>query len=182
MRIIAGLLKGRRLQGIKAHNIRPTADRVKEALFSILGDRVINCRFLDLFAGSGSIGIEAYSRGAAEVIFIDSSRDSIKALKGNLDKIGLSDSFEIYNTDFSTAIDKLAEKKKLFDIIFIDPPYRKDIVYEAVKKIFKSNILSNCGIIVIEQGIKDIIYEKIEKYDLIKRKSYGDTLLLFYMS
>jgi len=182
LRVIAGLLKGRKLLEIKAQNIRPTSDRVKEAMFSILGNRVINCRFLDLFAGSGSVGIEAYSRGADEVIFIDSNKESIKVLKDNLTITGILDSIEVYNTDYSNAINKLTEKKKLFDIIFIDPPYKKDIAYDAVKKIFKSNILSNYGIIIIEQSKKDFVHEKIEAYELVKRKTYGNTLLLFYLS
>lgn len=182
MRVIAGLLKGRKLLEIKTPSIRPTSDRVKEALFSILGNRIIDCRFLDLFAGSGSVGIEAYSRGAEEVIFIDSNKESIKILKSNLTITGISDSVEVYNTDYSNAVNKLAEKKRSFDMIFIDPPYKKDIAYDVVKKIFKSNILSDYGIIIIEQSEKDFVHEKIEAYELVKKKTYGNTLLLFYLS
>lgn len=181
MRVIAGLFKGRILERIETQSIRPTSDRVKEAMFSILGDKVINCSFLDLFAGSGSVGIEAYSRGAAEVVFIDSNKDSIKVLRNNLVKIGLKEGIEVYNTDYSNAISKLASRRKIFDIIFLDPPYKQNISFDAIKKIFKNNILSSYGIIIIEQNVKEFTNEEIYTYKLIKKKIYGNTQLSFYV-
>lgn len=183
MRVIAGLLKSRKLETIDTNYIRPTSDRVKEAMFSIIGDLVVYCRFLDLFAGSGSIGIEAYSRGAAEVVFIDSCPDSVKVLKRNLLKTGLVDKVEIevHNTDYSNAINKLKRRGKIFDIIFIDPPYNKNIPLEAVEKISENNILSKEGTIIVEHEIRDPMPEKISSYKLHKKKKYGNTQLSFYV-
>lgn len=182
MRVIAGLLKGRRLERIDTSDIRPTSDMVKESLFSILSDKVINCSFLDLFAGSGSIGIEAYSRGADEVVFIDSSSESIKVLKRNLNKTDLKEGIEVYNTEYSNAINKLGSRSRKFDIIFIDPPYNKCIPVEAMKKIYENNVLHNNGIIVVEHDIRDSMPEKVNSFILYKRKKYGNTQLSFYMS
>ncbi len=183
MRVVAGLLKGRKLETIDTNYIRPTSDRVKEAMFSIIGDLAVHCRFLDLFAGSGSIGIEAYSRGAAEVVFVDSCPDSVKVLKRNLLKTGLVDKVEIevHNTDYSNAINKLKRRGKIFDIIFIDPPYNKNIPLEAVEKISENNILSKEGTIIVEHEIRHPMPEKISSYILHKKKKYGNTQLSFYV-
>lgn len=181
MRVIAGLFKGRKLERIETPGIRPTSDRVKEAMFSILNDNILDSIFLDLFAGSGGVGIEAYSRGAAEVVFIDSNPDSIKILKKNLAKIGLMEDIEVYNTDYKIAISKLGSRAKKFDIIFIDPPYNKSIPVEAINKIYEKNILSRNGIIIIEHDIKELMPEKVNIYELHKRKKYGNTQLSFYM-
>ena len=180
MRVIAGFYKGRRLERIQNDSIRPTSDRVKEALFSILGEKIINCRFLDLFAGSGGIGIEAMSRGAEEVIFIDSSWDSIKILKNNLKNIGLEDKAEVYNTSYTNGINKLSLRKKQFDIIYVDPPYKSNFSHNALKRIFKDNILAEYGIIILEHSIKESLEEEIVEYELFKKKTYGNTQLLFY--
>ena len=182
MRVIAGLLKGRRLERVDTSDIRPTSDMVKEALFSILSDKVINCSFLDLFAGSGSVGIEAFSRGADEVVFIDSSSESIKVLKRNLNITGLKEGIEVYNTEYSNAINKLGSRSKKFDIIFIDPPYNKCIPVEAMKRIFENNVLSQNGIIVVEHDIRDSMPEEVNSFILHKRKKYGNTHLSFYMN
>ncbi len=180
MRVIAGFYKGRRLERIQNDSIRPTSDRVKEALFSILGEKIINCRFLDLFAGSGGIGIEAMSRGAEEVIFIDSSWDSIKILKNNLKNIGLEDKAEVYNTSYTNGINKLSLRKKQLDIIYVDPPYKSNFSHNALKRIFKDNILAEYGIIILEHSIKESLEEEIVEYKLFKKKTYGNTQLLFY--
>lgn len=181
MRVIAGLLKGRRLEKVDTPDIRPTSDMVREALFSILSNEVIDCSFLDLFAGSGGVGIEAYSRGAGEVVFIDSSPESIKVLKRNLIKTNLTEGIEVYNTDYSNAINKLRSRLRKFDIIFIDPPYNKNIPIEAMKKIFENNILYKEGVIIVEHDIKDPIPEVINSFKLHKRKKYGNTQLSFYV-
>ena len=182
MRVIAGLLKGRKLERIDTLGIRPTSDRVREAMFSILNNNVLDSIFLDLFAGSGGVGIEAYSRGASEIVFIDSNPDSIKILKKNLFKIGLAEGIEVYNTDYKIAISKLGSRAKKFDIIFIDPPYNKNIPIEAINKIYENDILSRKGIIIIEHDIKEFMPEKVNIYKLHKRKKYGNTQLSFYVN
>ena len=181
LRIIAGELKGRKLERIDTELIRPTSDRVREALFSILGDMVVDSRFLDLFAGSGSVGIEAYSRGAKEVVFVDDGTDSIKTLKGNLQKTNLIEETEIIQADYEVAVEKLAYEERKFDIIFIDPPYKFGIALDAVRKIQGENILSKNGVIIVEHGSKDLMPETIGIFEIFKEKKYGNIRLSLYV-
>jgi len=180
LRVIAGELKGRKLSSIDTDLIRPTSDKVKEALFSILGDLVIDCNFLDLFAGSGSVGIEAYSRGAKEVVFVDSHLSSIKILKKNLEKVGILNDTEVIHDDFAAAIEILSRRGRKFDIIFIDPPYGQGLSIEAARKIIKNNLLSKSGVIIIEHGAKEIIPEEIDILEKFKEKKYGNIFLSLY--
>ncbi len=181
MRIIAGLLKGRRLERIDTKGIRPTSDKVKEAVFSILCNEINNMVFLDLFAGSGSVGLEAYSRGASRVVFVDSDKKSIEVLVNNIKKLGIKEKLEVLNKDYANAIAEFSTLNITFDLIFIDPPYGMFTPYDIIKKIYESNILSNYGIIILEQSKKEMVYEEICKFKLIKRKTYGNTQLSFYI-
>ena len=180
LRIISGIYRGRKLEKIEAPGIRPTSDRVREALFSIIHDSICGSSFLDLFAGSGGVGIEAYSRGASEVIFVDLNKESIKVLKNNIKSLGLLENVEVYNTDCLNAISKLSDRGKRFNFIFMDPPYKSGFYIEAIKKIYEKNILSDAGVIIIEQDSKGEIEDYIDYYKLIKKKIYGNTTLLFY--
>ena len=182
MRVISGEFRGRNLEQLVGMEIRPTSDRVKESLFNMLGTRLIDCAFLDLFAGTGGIGIEAYSRGAAQVVFIDESAKSIKVLKTNLDKLHISDKVEVYNIDYLNAINKLAYNNKKFDIIFIDPPYLKGFEQNALAKISEYKMLADEGIIVVEHDLKDKMPENTGELKLTRQKRYGNTMLSFYVS
>ncbi|SHJ04657.1 16S rRNA (guanine(966)-N(2))-methyltransferase RsmD [Lutispora thermophila] len=180
MRIIAGDLKGRKLESINTDNIRPTSDKVREALFSILGNKVIDSRFLDLFAGSGGVGIEAYSRGARDVVFVDASIDSIKVLKKNLEKINIINETKVIHSDYSVAIERLSNQGREFDIIFIDPPYKMGIALEAAGKILERKLLAEDGIIIIEHDSKDIMPETTGVLVKFKEKKYGNNSLSLY--
>jgi 16S rRNA (guanine966-N2)-methyltransferase len=180
LRIIAGELKGRKLQSIDTKLIRPTSDMVREALFSILGNMVVDSRFLDLFAGSGGVGIEAYSRGAKEVVFVDSAMESIRVLKKNLEITKIINEIEVIHNDYSIAIDRLSNQGKEFDIVFIDPPYKMGIEIEAARKIQKKKILAKDGIIIIEHEAKNLMPDTIELLEKIKEKKYGNIRLSLY--
>jgi len=180
LRVIAGEYKGRRLDPIEGRDIRPTSDMVKESLFNILGDAVIDSAFLDLFSGTGGIGIEALSRGAKHVVFIDSGIKSIKVLRGNLNRLNIKDCAEVYNTDYGTAINKLHEHGKSFDLIFIDPPYSMGMAESALKEIDNKNILTQSGLIVVEHDSKEDMPQKVGKLFLYRFKKYGNTILSFY--
>lgn len=180
MRVIAGEYRGRRLDRIEGMEIRPTSDKVKESLFNILGEAVIDCNFLDLFGGTGSIGIEALSRGAKHVVFIDASIKSIKVLKGNLENLNIKDCVEIFHTDYSTAIQKLYKYNKQFDIIFIDPPYSVGMAQSALVDIDRNPILAESGLIIVEHDSRDDMPPKVGKLDLYRIKQYGNTSLSFY--
>lgn len=181
MRVISGEFRGRKLDKLEGMDIRPTSDRVKESLFNMLGVRLIDCSFLDLFAGTGGIGIEAFSRGATEVVFIDESSNSIKVLKGNLEKLKILDSVKVYNTDYINAISHLAADSKSFDIIFIDPPYMKGFEKNALIHISEKKLLKEDGIIVVEHDLKDSMPEQTGSLNLHRQKKYGNTMLSFYV-
>jgi 16S rRNA (guanine(966)-N(2))-methyltransferase RsmD len=147
LRVIAGEFRGRRLDRLEGMDIRPTSDKVKESLFNILGADVIDSVFLDLFGGTGGIGIEALSRGAKHVVFIDTDIKSIKVLKGNLDHLNIKDNVEVFNTDYALAISKLFKNEKEVDIIFIDPPYSVGVAQNALKELRKSPIVTHSGVV-----------------------------------
>lgn len=180
MRVIAGEYRGRRLERIEGSDIRPTSDKVKESLFNILGNAVIDSTFLDLFSGTGGVGIEALSRGAKHVVFIDSSIKSIKVLKENLKRLRIEDNYEAFHTDYSTAINKLHKYNKHFDIIFIDPPYSVGIAEAALKELDHNPIVAHSGVVIVEHDSKDRMPEFVGKLYMYRSRQYGNTTLSFY--
>ncbi|MFZ5352616.1 MAG: 16S rRNA (guanine(966)-N(2))-methyltransferase RsmD [Bacillota bacterium] len=180
MRIIAGEYRGRKLESFEGMDIRPTSDRVKESLFNIIGNKVVGSCFLDLFGGTGSVGIEAYSRGAEKVVFVDSSIKSIKLLKTNLQHLKIIDEVEIYNTDYNTAVKKLGDNGRSFDIIFVDPPYNKGIAQNSLHLIDAADILHKDGIIVVEHEANEVMPEATGRIVKVKEKKYGSTKLSVY--
>ena len=180
MRVIAGEFRGRRLDPIEGTDIRPTSDRVKESLFNILGDAVVDSVFLDLFSGTGGVGIEALSRGAKHVVFIDTSLKSIKVLQGNLNHLNIKDNVEVFQKEYTTAISKLYKYNKQFDIIFIDPPYSIGMAQNVLELLDKNPIFSQSGLIIVEHDSKDEMPRRIGKLYLHRIKQYGNTSLSFY--
>ncbi|MBQ9314367.1 MAG: 16S rRNA (guanine(966)-N(2))-methyltransferase RsmD [Clostridia bacterium] len=161
MRIISGKVRGLTLKTIDGDSTRPTRDMVREAVFSILMNHVPECYFLDLFAGSGAMGIEALSRGAKFSMFIDLNPKCVKVIKENLEKAKYVDSSEVYNTDYKKALNKLNEE--MFDIIYVDPPYNKEMGIDAINVISEKNILKEDGIIVLETDTNEYVPEVIRK-------------------
>jgi len=180
LRVIAGEYRGRRLDRIEGTDIRPTSDMVKESLFNILGDAVIDSNFLDLFGGTGGIGIEALSRGAKHVVFIDSNIKSIKVLKENLKHLNIENNIEVFHTDYSTAISKLYKYNKQFDIIFIDPPYSVGIAQSALGELDRNPIIAQAGLVIVEHDSRDEMPESTGKLYMYRNKQYGNTTLSFY--
>lgn len=175
MRIISGQFRGRKLKTLEGMNTRPTADRVKESLFNILNTKVYDAKVLDLFAGSGSLGLEALSRGAVSCVFVDSSKEAINIIKENVSLCRAENSSKIINKDYLNVIKSTNE---VFDIIFVDPPYSKGIEIIVLEN--AKNILSEEGIVIIETDQTDIPPEEINgliKYDARK---YGRTIISFY--
>ena len=145
MRVIAGAAKGHNLQTIEGLATRPTTDRIKETLFNIIAFDLPECSFLDLFAGSGGIGIEALSRGASEAVFVDASAECQAVITDNLKHTKLQDRAKLMKTDVLSALDKLAAEGKSFDIIFMDPPYESELYGPVLQKIVETNILKQEG-------------------------------------
>ena len=178
MRVISGSARGKKLVSLEGMNTRPTLDRVKEALFNIIQFDIIDKNVLDLFAGSGAIGIEALSRGAKSCTFCDNSADAIKVIKTNIKNTRNEEKSIILNKDYIIALEKLAKENAKFDIIYLDPPYKTEFACIAINKILDLNLLSKDGIIIIEtdDANKEIKDERIEIFD--KRK-YGRAILIF---
>lgn len=175
MRIIGGEHRGRKLADFKGSEIRPTADRVKESLFNILSVRVAGAFVLDLFCGSGNLGLESLSRGAAKVHFNDISKDSLTILKKNLAAVGEQEKCKITNLDYLACLSSTAEK---YDIIFIDPPYAKEFGVPALEIIAKRGLLSDGGVAIYERDRAfDGTVEGLEKFD---ERKYGKTYLTFF--
>lgn len=180
MRVIAGSKKGFKLKGPKSKDIRPTEDRIKESLFNILGYIDENSLVLDLFAGTGSIGIEFLSRGAKKVYFVDKSYESIRCIDENLKHTCLKDSAEILKKDAFKALDLLREKDIKFDYIFIDPPYGRNLLERVLIKIDEVNILREEGLIVLEHERNYVLNHIFNSLIKIDSRNYGDKSLSFF--
>ena len=183
MRVIAGLAKGKELRFPKLSKdkrLRPLTGRAKEALFNILAGKNPGARFLDLFAGTGSVGIEALSRGANLAIFVELDRKTVRTLRENLALTGFSDRAEVYCLDVIKALKVIDKAKGKFDIVFIGAPYGSPALEETLKAIAVTEIIDRDGVIVAEHSIRDKISDSYGK--LIKSRDcrYGDTVLSFY--
>lgn len=175
MRIISGKYKGKKLLGDNIKGTRPTMDRIKESLFGMIQNKINNSTCLDLFAGSGSLGLEAISNGASTCYFVDNNKIVIDVLNKNLNEV---ENATIINSDYSKALFMFKEKKIKFDIIFLDPPYKYGLINPAIEKIIEYDLLSENGIIVCE-------YEEEEIYcnlEIIKEKKYGSKNIRIYQN
>lgn len=171
MRIISGKYKGKKLDGFDIEGTRPTMDRVKESLFGIIQNNLKDSICLDLFAGSGSLGIEALSNGASICYFVDKNKQILNILKNNLK--GIENSIPI-EKDYLMALEELKTKK--FDIIFLDPPYKYNLITPSIKKIMEFDMLNKDGIIVCEYENEDIKCD----LKLLKTKKYGSKNIKIY--
>lgn len=153
---------------------------VKGALFSIIATRVVDSNVLDVFAGTGSLGIEALSRGAAGAVFFDKSGECCSVIKDNLTHTKLIEKAEIYTIDFSAGIDRLYRDGRKFDIIILDPPYNKNLIQETLKILDKDDIIKDNGIVTVEHDVSDVLPEYTELLERIYTKKYRDTALTIY--
>jgi len=179
MRVISGSAGGIRLKTKKHKNLRPTRDLVKESLYNILGKRVFKACMLDLFAGSGSIGIEGLSRGLSRCIFIDIDQKNIKLIKSNLKKTDLYERAEVYRNNAVQALNILKKRDICFDLIFCDPPYNSDLYRKAAYKIVDNEVLINDGLLIFEHQKNNPVGELPVELELIRSESYGQTMLSF---
>jgi len=176
MRIIAGSAKGTRLVTPKGGNIRPTLDRVREALFSILAPRLPSARFLDLFAGTGANGLEALSRGAAQTTFVDRERRALAIIEKNLQLARLSGGLCL-QLNLPQDLPRIAGR---FDIVFADPPYDFPAYTELVRGVEEAKLLAKDGLLVLEHGRKSVLPEQSGELTRRRITEYGDTRLSFY--
>ena len=179
MRVIAGTARSMPLRTVKGMEIRPTTDRTKDTLFNILMPRIPNCRFLDLFAGSGSIGIEALSRGASEAVFVENTRAHQALILENLEFTKLADRARIEKGDVNTVLSRL-EGGEPFDVIFMDPPFNHGLEKSALELLSHLHLLAEDGVIVVEASPKtDFSYLSEYGYRKIKERNYSMSQHIF---
>ncbi len=172
MKVISGKYKGRNIQGYDIDGTRPTMDRVKESLFAMIQNYIPEATVLDLFSGSGNLGIEALSEGAKYAYLVDKNHKACSVIKNNLSTIGINDA-DVLNMDFKMAIKYLYEKNIKIDILFLDPPYKTNFIEESIALLKDYPILNKDGIIVCEnESLDRIVYPS--NFSCVKDKKYGD--------
>ncbi|MBE5805467.1 MAG: 16S rRNA (guanine(966)-N(2))-methyltransferase RsmD [Clostridiales bacterium] len=181
MRVISGSAKGTKLSSIEENSTRPTLDRVKEAMFNIVQTKIEDADVLDLFAGSGAIGIEFLSRGCKQAYFCDLSRKAINMIHQNLKKTRLEENAIVINKDYKKCLEMLHKQERVFDIIFIDPPYKDNVAVNSVELILSLKLLKENGIIIIETDEQDREIDNLKKLDVqvYDSRKYGRVNLIF---
>ncbi|MDI9476619.1 MAG: 16S rRNA (guanine(966)-N(2))-methyltransferase RsmD [Natronincolaceae bacterium] len=180
MRVISGKARGHTLRASKGLNMRPTADRVKESIFNIIRTKLCGSIVIDLFAGSGGLGIEALSRDADKAYFVDNNKNSIRLIESNLKKTGLIDNSEMVHMDVLDGIVGLGKHRVKADVIFLDPPYSRGFIKPALEAIFAHNILQPDGIIIAEHDIKDEVPDNVHELKKYRTNKYGNVAISFY--
>ncbi|SHI93289.1 16S rRNA (guanine(966)-N(2))-methyltransferase RsmD [Parasporobacterium paucivorans] len=173
MRVIAGSARSLRLKTLDGPDVRPTTDRIKETLFNMIHNDIYGCRFLDVFAGSGAIGIEALSRGADSCYFVDESAQAAKCIEENLIFTKLKDRAVILRSDASAAIKRLSSSDLQFDIVFMDPPYKTGAEVKVLEALSESGIIHTDSLIIVEADLKtEFTYLSDLGFEIIREKKY----------
>lgn len=177
--IISGVKKGEKLKSTR--KVRPTQGRVKSALFNIIGDKIKNCRFLDLFAGTGAVGLEALSRGAGLVYFVDNDKECMEVIRENLKKCGWEEKAKLFHTDARHAISLLSRQNQKFEFIFLDPPYeRTSLLSSTLQMLGKEELLEKEGVCIIQHLSNFSLPAEVGKLQKFRESKYGETMLTFY--
>lgn len=172
LKIVTGTAKGKRIETLEGEATRPTSQRIKEALFSAIQFDIEDRRVLDLFAGSGQLGLEALSRGAQSVTFIDSSREAMDIVKKNARFVGFFDECRYLVSDWRNYIRKASGRDR-YDLVFVDPPYSMQCCLDAAIRLAESGMLANGAIVVLESGEEEIDLTSLTKYEVLKSTHYG---------
>jgi len=180
VRVIAGRYGGRRLQAPIGSQVRPTSDRVKEAIFNILAGRLENAIVLDMFAGTGNLGIEALSRGAQKVIFIEQSQNSLRTIRSNLASLGIAaEDYQLIAGDAFKAIGRLRRLPERFDLVFVDPPYDKGFAEKALSTLAEADVMQSGGLVIVETASRETVPQALH-FELLRQSVYGDTTVYFF--
>lgn len=179
MRIISGTARGTKLYTLEGQATRPTLDRVRESFFNIVQNQMVGSVFLDLFSGSGAVGLEAASRGAKKVILCDKSKDAINVINRNIDKTHLKDKIELYNLDYEVLLN--SKIKERLDFIYIDPPYDSDFAVKSVDFVINKKLVDENSVIIIETDNEIEILDELKKcnVEVVDKRKYGRAILIF---
>jgi len=181
LRIIAGQFRGRKLQSLPGNDVRPTADKVKGALFNMIGPYFEGGKGLDLFAGTGSLGIEALSRGMEQVVFVDRHRLAIRLIQSNLRTLGLERQAEVYHLDAQSALRRFVQEGRQFDVVFLDPPYHLEAAPLVwLQEAGEEQLLAPEAVVVLEHDARVAVPEEVGTLKQVKQRRYGHTMLTIY--
>ncbi len=180
MRVISGKARGRPLKAVPGQSTRPTTDKVKEAIFSMIGPYFEGGQALDLFAGTGGLGIEALSRGMDRAVFVDTDRKSVETIRGNLRATALESQAEVYRNDAFRALKALAKRGMKFDLVFLDPPYKLRLIEPALQQLEEYALLHEQAVAVAEHDASFNCGETLGMFVCEKRAEYGDTAVTIY--
>ncbi len=175
MRVIAGKARGHPLRTVRGLHTRPTTDRVKESLFGMLQPWIAEAQVLDLFAGSGALGIEALSRGAARAVFVERSREAVAVIRANLAATGLAQQAEVWPVSVERALAQLATQGETFDLILMDPPYEHGLVVPTLAAIHRNGLLRPGGLIAVEHSAKEEVAPPVVNFVVVRSRAYGQT-------
>ncbi|MEI5906054.1 16S rRNA (guanine(966)-N(2))-methyltransferase RsmD [Bacillus spongiae] len=173
MRVISGTCKGRPLKSVPGTNTRPTTDKVKEAIFNMIGPYFTGGIALDLFAGSGGLGIEALSRGMEKVIFVDRDAKAISTIKSNVKSCSFEKECEIYRNEANRALKAISKREITFDYIFLDPPYKKQKLEALLTYIDTNELINESGYVVCEHSNDVLLPQQVDRFQLVRAENYG---------
>ena len=179
MRIIGGNLKGKKLFSPPGKRVRPTADRLRESIFNILADKVSEAVVLDLFSGTGAFGIESLSRGAKYSVFIEKSKEALKVIQRNLQASSLEKQTQVVKWDIAKNLNCLRRIPFRYDLVFMDPPYNRDMIQKGLRNLYHSNYLTPKTCIMIEHSALEPVVEKAGEFAVFDQRRYGKTLVTF---
>jgi 16S rRNA (guanine(966)-N(2))-methyltransferase RsmD len=180
MRVIGGNYRGRRLHTVGGLAVRPTSDRLRETLFNILSPRIAGSRFLDICAGSGAVGIEALSRGAASATFIERSPHACAVIANNLAALGITIEATTIKRDAAVALKRLEQESRQFDVAFFDPPYASEIYDQVMKQLGSSDLLSSAAVVIVEHRAKIAPEPEYGKLHIVRELKQGESALAVY--
>lgn len=180
MRVISGLVGGRSLKSVPGQQTRPTTDKVKEALFSMIGPYFDGGAVLDLFAGTGGLGIEALSRGCERAVFVDRQPIAVHTIKANLSATGFTDRAEVYRNDAERALKALQKRALRFELAFLDPPYHLDIIPRLLEQLQGFDVLFPSALVVCEHSVDRPLPQQIGSLVIRRSNEYGDTAVTIY--
>lgn len=180
MRIIAGIYRGRRLRTLAGSMTRPTSDRLRETLFNILTPWIDGSRFLDICAGSGAVGIEALSRGASEVTFVEKSPDACAVIEANLDAVGAAGYATIERRSASAALNLMEQQSGQFDIAYFDPPYSSEMYHDVLERLGSGTVIAPGGIVVVEHRARNSPEARYHELQRFRELKQGEAALAFY--
>lgn len=180
IRIIAGSLKSRLVNTPRGDIVRPTSNRVRESIFSVVEDHAENCCVLDLFAGAGSLGIEAISRGASHVTFVENSPQAVRVLRENIEHLDIQDRTTVMKVDVLGVLKEFSARRARFGMVFMDPPYSESLAHRAMAALALSGVVTEDGIVVAEHRKEDLLEQTYGELVLTRVLKFGDTWVSIY--